>query len=662
MKRSTTFKLTSFLCLGLILIGYNQCLAPMQGTTKSPMKFSSKESSSGTGREPSSGSTLSTSEVKAISIEAFKTTVYPITRARCIACHGTTQTPLHASANVETAHNVLVDNFKIDFNNMASSRMVLKLKNDRHNCWGDCSQNATAMLEAITEWKRLIDEKAPDAMESTGNVTGKTTAETNTVATLLSPENLIDQGTITLMAESGSLRTPMVKGNDNGTSYIWAPEGTGIKTLTSADAGLAYVNFKVTSSDFYKVFMLVNAPDAMESTGNVTGKTTAETNTVATLLSPENLIDQGTITLMAESGSLRTPMVKGNDNGTSYIWAPEGTGIKTLTSADAGLAYVNFKVTSSDFYKVFMLVNAPDANSDSAFIKVAGSDTKEWHIRGLTKGFEWREVTHSTAYQDSPFYIAGGANFGVEIRQRDDGLKISKITITNDPSFDPTATKALKSTISLPIATLSGVSGAMFDIDIEEYDMYSYKLTNPRIRTTQDLYVKSLKVLVNGSYNPQHATYTIVNKKVTPLDGALSNYSMILLKDRGSDSDRLSFSFDHIATTEAPVTTAPVSGTTPTTVTKISSVDGFKQTLWPVLRARCIGCHGDSQPPLHSHANVTTAHTNVIESALVNFTNVGSSKLSTKLKTNRHNCWSDCNSNAAEIEGQITIWKNLSGK
>lgn len=563
MKRSTTFKLTSFLCLGLILIGYNQCLAPMQGTTKSPMKFSSKESSSGTGREPSSGSTLSTSEVKAISIEAFKTTVYPITRARCIACHGTTQTPLHASANVETAHNVLVDNFKIDFNNMASSRMVLKLKNDRHNCWGDCSQNATAMLEAITEWKRLIDEKAPDAMESTGNVTGKTTAETNTVATLLSPENLIDQGTITLMAESGSLRTPMVKGNDNGTSYIWAPEGTGIKTLTSADAGLAYVNFKVTSSDFYKVFMLVNAPDA---------------------------------------------------------------------------------------------------NSDSAFIKVAGSDTKEWHIRGLTKGFEWREVTHSTAYQDSPFYIAGGANFGVEIRQRDDGLKISKITITNDPSFDPTATKALKSTISLPIATLSGVSGAMFDIDIEEYDMYSYKLTNPRIRTTQDLYVKSLKVLVNGSYNPQHATYTIVNKKVTPLDGALSNYSMILLKDRGSDSDRLSFSFDHIATTEAPVTTAPVSGTTPTTVTKISSVDGFKQTLWPVLRARCIGCHGDSQPPLHSHANVTTAHTNVIESALVNFTNVGSSKLSTKLKTNRHNCWSDCNSNAAEIEGQITIWKNLSGK
>ncbi len=565
MKRSTKYKLTSFLCLGLVLIGYNQCINPMQATNKSAMKFSADGKGSGTGQAPNNSNTLSSAEVRAISIEAFKTTVYPITRARCVSCHGTTQTPLHASSNLETAHNVLVDNFKIDFNNIPSSRMVLKLKNERHNCWGDCTANANEMQEEITEWKRIIDEKAPDATDSS----------------------------------------------------------------------------------------------------NVSTHTTSETKTIAEILSPENLIDQGTITLMAESGSLRTPMVKATDNGTSYIWAPEGTGTKNLTSADAGLAYVNFKLTNSDFYKVYMFVNAPDANSDSVYVKVAGSDTKEWHIRTLTKGFEWREVTNTTSYQDSPFYIAGGSNFGVELRQRDDGLKISKITITNDPMFDPNATKALKSTISMPISSLSGVSGSMLDIDIEEYDMYSYKLTNPRIRTTQDIYVKSLKVLVNGSYNPQHATYTVVNKKVSAADGVLSNYSMILLKDKGLDSDKLSFAFDHIGTSEAPTTTTPTNGTgtTPTTpVTKISSVDGFKQTLWPVLRARCVNCHGDSQPPLHSHSNVTTAHTNVVESGLVNFTNIGSSKISTKLKTNRHNCWSDCNSNAAEIEGQITIWKNLSGK
>lgn len=531
------------------------------------MKFSSKGSANSSSTNNSGEeSTYTSDEVKVISLAAFKKTVYPITTARCVSCHGASQSPLHASSNPETAFNSIIDNYKIDFNNIPSSRMVLKLKDDRHNCWGDCTANATEMQNQITEWKRLID---------------------------------------------------------------------------------------------------LEAPNATDATNNISTTTTDETQTIEELLNPENIVNQGTVTMMAESGSLRAPMEKATANGVSYIWAPEGKGLKTLTSTDAGLAYVNFKVATSDFYKVWMLVDAPDINSDSMFLKVAGSPSLEWHIK-LTKGFEWREVTSTTSYLDSPFYIPGGSNYGVDIRQRDDGVKISKITITNDSNFNPTVVKALKSTISMPLDHLSGVAGSMLDIDIEEYDMYSYKLSNPRIRTTKDFYVKTLKVLVNGSFNPQHATYLVVDKKVTPADGVLSTYSMILLKDKGPSVDKLSFNFAHIKT-EAPVAatpTTPVVTPTPTTpvVTKLTSVKGFEQTLYPVLRARCIGCHGVSQPPLHSSANVDVAHTNVTETALVNFANIPTSKISVKLKTNKHNCWSDCNANAAEIEGQITVWKNLSGK
>lgn len=550
----------------MVLIGYNQCVSPMGNKgEKSAMKFSTSSTSTSAAPSSGGGTTYTSAEVKAISIEAFKTTVYPINRARCIGCHGASQSPLHAVADVTTAHNAVVDNYKIDFTNIPSSRMVLKLKNDKHNCWSDCAVNATEMQTAITAWKAQIDAKAPTATDKTDNVAGKTTTQTDTVANILSPQNLIDQGTLTLMAEGGSLRAPMVKGNDNGTTYIWAPEGTGAKTLTSADAGLAYVNFKLTQSDFYKVWMLVNAPDTA---------------------------------------------------------------------------------------------------SDSMWVKVAGGDMKEWHIK-LTKGFEWREVTTGTQFLDTPFYIAGGTNFGVELRQRDDGLKISKVTITNDQTFNPNDAKPLKSTITMPLATLSGVADSYFDVDIEEYDMYSYKLTNPRIRTSNDIYVKNLKVLVNGSFNPQHATYTIVNKKVSIADPALSAYSMILLKDKGMDTDRLSFTFEHIGTTPPPVVVVTPPVTTPgagTVVTKLSSVAGFQQTLWPVLRARCVSCHGANQPPLHAAADVNVAHTNVIESGLVNFTNIPASVISNKLKNLRHNCWSDCAANAAEVEGQISIWKNLSGK
>lgn len=567
MKRSLKYKLTSLVGLAVVLVGYNQCVMP-ESNQKSAMKFSSKGSaSSASTNHPGEESTYTSEEVKAISLAAFKKTVYPITTARCVSCHGSSQSPLHASSNAETAFNSIIDNYKVDFNNIANSRMVLKLKGDRHNCWGDCATNATEMQNQITEWKRLID---------------------------------------------------------------------------------------------------LEAPNATDTTNNVSTTTTDETQTVEELLNPENIVNQGTVTMMAEGGSLRAPMEKATANGVSYIWAPEGKGLKTLTSADAGLAYVTFKVASSDFYKVWMLVDAPDANSDSMFLKVAGSPSVEWHIK-LTKGFEWREVTNTTSFQDSPFYIPGGSNFGVDIRQRDDGVKISKITVTNDPSFNPAVVKALKSTISMPLDHLSGVAGSMLDIDIEEYDMYSYKLSNPRIRTTKEFYVKTLKVLVNGSFNPQHATYLVVDKRVTPADGVLSTYSMILLKDKGSSADKLSFNFAHIKT-EAPVVVAPttpvVTPTTPTTppVTKLTSVKGFEQTLYPVLRVRCISCHGATQPPLHSSANVDVAHTNVIETALVNFANIPTSKISVKLKTNKHNCWSDCNANAAEIEGQITVWKNLSGK
>lgn len=534
----------------------------MATSQKGAVKFSSKEASTKTAPSaPTNPEGVTSEQFKAISIDTFKKSLYPITRARCVSCHGTSQTPLHASVNVETAHNALIDSSKIDFNNIANSRMVLKLKNDRHNCWGDCAANATEIQTAIANWKSERERLAPVASD---------------------------------------------------------PE-TALK-----------------------------------------GKVTRETDSMSDLLSPEKLIDTGTITLMAESGSLRSPMVKATENNVSYIWAPKGTGAKTLTSTDAGLAFISFKLTNSDFYKVWMLISAQDTSSDSVYVKVAGSETKEWHP-GATTGFQWKEVKHTTSNLDSPFYIAGGTNQGVEIRQRDDGLKISKVIVTNEMNFNPQSATNTKATISLPINELSGVAGSTFEIDVEEYDMYSYKFTNPRIKSSADLYVKNLKVLVNGSFNPQHATYTIVNKKITPSESNLSTYSMIVLKDKGSDEDRFSFSFEHLGT-NAPTVVTPAPTTPPTTtppVQKLTSLQGFEQTLYPLLRQRCASCHGVNQTPLHSSATVSTAHSVVTENTLINFNNIPNSVLSVKLKTGRHNCWGDCNANAAEIESKITIWKNL---
>ena len=438
MKRSTKYKLASFLCLTGVLFGYNQCISPMGGSAqKNSLKFSST----------SSNSTNASSNVsRAVSLDAFSQSVYPITRAHCVACHGVSQTPMHAASDINVAFDAVINSSKVDFNNPANSRLVLKLRTENHNCWGDCAQNSSEMEAAVTKWKTLL-----------GGTTGDVT---NT---------------------------------------------------------------------------------------NVNGKTTKDSVTVSEALNPKNGIDSGTVTLMAEASSLKTPMTSAAENGTSYVWTPSNAGVKDLTFTDAGTATLNFSVNASDFYKVFMYVNASSATSDSLYAKISGSNYKDWTI-GATTGFQWKELTNTPQQLETDFYLSGGKPYQIELRQKEPGVKVSKVVVTNDLAYDPNAMAQVnqKATISVPIADISGVADSYFDIDIEIFDVYSYKLTNPRIRSTKDMKIKTVKVLVNGSFNPQHSTYLAVNKTITTADPTVSPYSMILLKDKGPDYDKLSFSFDVI--------------------------------------------------------------------------------------------------------------------
>lgn len=448
MKKSTQYKISALLLLGAVLFGYNQCVTPMGSPKKNSLKFSDKKTSSVTTATSSAApaAPANTTVTRAVSVEAFRQSVYSITKVRCVNCHGASQTPLHASSDINTAYDAVMNNAKVDFSNPANSRLYLKLKNENHNCWNNCASNASEMLAQITNWKNMT----------------------------------------------------------NG---------------TSADLG----NTALAAN------------------------TTRESMTISSALNPDNFSNAGTVTLMTEASSLKAPMVMGTEAGMSFIWAPLFAGTKDLTSTDAGTATLNFTLQASDFYNVYMLVNAPDTSADSVYVKISGSDYKEWTI-DATSGFQWREVTNTPQKLQTEFYLTGSKNYQLEIRQNKPGVKIAKVVVTNDLSYDPTKTSRMnqKATITASLSEITGITDAYFDIDVEEFDLYSYKLSNPRIRTSKDLLVKKLKVLVNGSYNPQQSTYLVVNKVVTKADPTLSPYSMVLLKDKGSDVDKLSFSFETI--------------------------------------------------------------------------------------------------------------------
>ncbi len=79
----------------------------------------------------------------------FSSTVYPLLTQYCQNCHVEgIQTPFLASASIDTAYAAAKS--RIDLNVPAGSRLVIRLRNDFHNCWdGNCVTSSQEMEDAI---------------------------------------------------------------------------------------------------------------------------------------------------------------------------------------------------------------------------------------------------------------------------------------------------------------------------------------------------------------------------------------------------------------------------------------------------------------------------------------------------------------------------------
>ena len=317
MKRSTKYKLSSFISLALVLILYNQCVTPLDAR-KLVKAFTS------TNFIVSNIDNYSSDDLESISIEAFKSTVYNLTRKNCLSCHDVNQAPLLASSDLNVAYNSLVTDYQIDFNDIGNSTIVLKLRDDHHHCWGECDSNANEIVEQIDEWKKTVVSK----ISQTSNTTE-------------------------------------------------------INSTEEADLG--------------------------------------------------------TITIMASSISLTPPMINETENGINYIISPKISASESLTSSDDGLAILEFRVSESDYYKVYMYVDAPEETSNNIFFKLSENNIVRWNIN-QTKGFEWRELKILSV---NSLYIPSDENYILNIIKITKGLKISKIIISNNPDYNPITAKGL---------------------------------------------------------------------------------------------------------------------------------------------------------------------------------------------------------------------------
>jgi len=80
--------------------------------------------------------------------------------ANCARCHSsaaaTQQQPLFADADPDAAYSAIKS--KVNLDNPAQSRLVVRLRDEFHNCWGSagCAANAQTMLDAVTAFADTI--------------------------------------------------------------------------------------------------------------------------------------------------------------------------------------------------------------------------------------------------------------------------------------------------------------------------------------------------------------------------------------------------------------------------------------------------------------------------------------------------------------------------
>lgn len=97
----------------------------------------------------------------------FATTIYPLVEGYCQTCHAsaaaTPQQPYFADADIDVAYEALRSSGKVDLLTPSNSRLVLRLREEFHNCWDDCAANADEMEQAISDFADDIQMPQVDA-------------------------------------------------------------------------------------------------------------------------------------------------------------------------------------------------------------------------------------------------------------------------------------------------------------------------------------------------------------------------------------------------------------------------------------------------------------------------------------------------------------------
>lgn len=302
---------------------------------------------------------------------------------------------------------------------------------------------------------------------------------------------------------------------------------------------------KAAIEEWTKLLLEINPKFLEEQTSNLV---TPELN-FQSAMARTPAADPLTIVYEAETATLTAPMVLATDPANPnlrYLEVPTGTQGGTINNANAnnaGTSVFNINLATAGTYKVWALLNAATADNNDFFIRVDAGNFEEWETPVTMADWAWAQANSDRGRDELKFDLAAGAHT-IEIKRRDIATRIDKIAVTMNPLFDGSQINtAPVQVLRFDISEVAGKPNTFLEVEVSDYSAAAFKVKRPTIVSEQALKVKDLRILVNGIYNPQHSSFNLVDVEVTPPSTQLSTAAMIVLKDQGLETDKISFTF-----------------------------------------------------------------------------------------------------------------------
>ncbi len=460
--------------------------------------------------------------------QLFADTVYPIMTANsCVQCHSDPTPlglapviPLMADESVETAYNQVVSNQKVSLTNPANSRLVVKPREENHNCGGAvaCEQFATEMQAAIQMWADAANASNPptnnlpvvaSASASFADAQDGGAARVN--------DNVIalynfDEGAGDIVGDSSGVGTPMdllIEGD-----MQWA-EGGGLRNVNG--------KAKASMTSSMKLFNLISEDQ--------------DEFTIEAWLIPDELSqDQGGIATIA--AYQRTDAASTNNTNftmgqvTTYLELrnrSESTGNNgqpalTTNGADVRDNLMHIVITTDQvsgrklyvdgqFYGYMDGAPAGQFNWNQNYGFVLGNEYED-ESNNLWKGTFKMVAIHNRALSD------------VQISQNFDAGLGNFVTL----AFDVSNSVGMPATVQMQAA---------------ELDDYSYVFTTPTLFTdATGVQVNNIRVAVNNTVPVATQVFRSVNMTVNQSGTQLSPLGAVIPKDMGPAMDMFHLEFE----------------------------------------------------------------------------------------------------------------------